>query len=1150
MCLLSLPGRELYVSQRGQDTPACGSVHHPCRSLRHTVSISQHQDLIYITGAKTAYYEGSDSYTLIPHSLTIRNRSPEPSTISCQRHQTKLFNISGDKAASSRVQVTLEGLTLRDCYSRAQPGLLALANAKLTIKSTVFINNAVLLYHPWQQCHTAHVVIINSTFEANGIKHPYKPGLYLTGCSTTNLNVNNVTMMATQMRLQADYSVNAQIDSLHAIGDSGIYRTTTSMVNILLGIRNSDVTISNSLFTNQSHNSQSTLSITVLGNITQPSQIHLTQISFTNITGSTTRGSALSITTAMPSIYGTNNKLKVNLYNCTFNNNSVDDSYQGGAMYLEKISNVNVNQCTFQSNSATTAGALAIMRGGHIWISNSLFTDNRATSSDATYASHGGALTIHAANVSINNATFINNSANAAGSTIFITTNANLNIFSSVLIGSGSIIHMRGIWPIENAYNSITGSIISVSEDTDGSSPCSVMQLSHLKMKNTQLTCPVGHRFNTLSQPGIRQLDGAYEDLQTFCLPCKANTYSLRRGTSNDSYEESKGFCRECPDHTVCRDGTFRVKTNFWAEEKDGSTAIVARCPVGYCCTHGACHIAKICEGHRHGRLCGHCEENFTLPINHNYCVPMNSCKSTILWLSIVFSTIIYVVIMIMFSEITQLFVKLFTPFMNIIKYFMTIKRNVKKITDGELTAQSVVPINVSENTPLLKREHEKENAATYNDDINSYPESGGENEERESVTQTDENKSTENEQVVFISVCRLLFHIYQIAPLFYLTFTSSPKKFHPELDTINAFFHFLPMFLNSGSQNMCPDFRLDFSTKQFVEVVSVVMTPLSILCLYLLLWLAMSVSLQFSARSSLRSALTKIHARMSSAFTHALLLSYVSMTLLTFKLTSCVNVGGVKVMFFEGTTECGQWWHWLLLSFALVHLFPTVLVFFLAPPLLARSAISLNTFLCCFLLPAPMTIYLVVKLLKEISNSKKGDQKIIATTPLTYLPAIREILKIMCQSFVKSKTGIRGIYIYKVNHNCHEAIWLMAKFIFVLFYSTLSYKPLLCAIVQLVWFTCVSCCLLLTNGHTACILRHLERLLLLLLAAVIVLNLIPAVFYENGTTSTVTVEHLNYLWPIIASGILAVLALLVILTITLYLSCYLLRYCKDKKGL
>jgi len=162
----------------------------------------------------------------------------------------------------------------------------------------------------------------------------------------------------------------------------------------------------------------------------------------------------------------------VNISNSTFTGNSA--SGFGGGLFVDTGSTVKIANSTFTGNSASGFDGGGLFNEGTVTISNSTFDQNTATNgeggglensntvsiSNSTFASNtanvGGGLEIAAGTVSISNSTFASNTASGQGGGIQIaagTVNISNNTFANNTVGGqgGGIENATGTVNISNS---------------------------------------------------------------------------------------------------------------------------------------------------------------------------------------------------------------------------------------------------------------------------------------------------------------------------------------------------------------------------------------------------------------------------------------------------------------------------------------------------------------------------------------------------------------------------------------------------------------------------------------------------------------------------------------------------------------------------
>ena len=89
-----------------------------------------------------------------------------------------------------------------------------------------------------------------------------------------------------------------------------------------------------------------------------------------------------------------------------------------------------------------------------------------------------------------------------------------------------------------------------------------------------------------------------------------------------------------------------------------------------------------------------------------------------------------------------------------------------------------------------------------------------------------------------------------------------------------------------------------------------------------------------------------------------ATLLGYTIIATKSFSLLRCVDIGGEKRLFFDGSIVCFQWWQRLLTGFVCGYVVPFLFVLLWGSCKLYDDTISVKTFLVACFLPLPLLFY------------------------------------------------------------------------------------------------------------------------------------------------------------------------------------------------
>eukprot|EP01111_Echinosteliopsis_oligospora_P007647 TRINITY_DN2289_c0_g1_i2.p1 TRINITY_DN2289_c0_g1~~TRINITY_DN2289_c0_g1_i2.p1 ORF type:complete len:265 (+),score=34.95 TRINITY_DN2289_c0_g1_i2:83-877(+) len=105
----------------------------------------------------------------------------------------------------------------------------------------------------------------------------------------------------------------------------------------------------------------------------------------------------------------------------------------GGALNLNRLNKMTINNCIFSNNIAANGGAINSVNTGSIYITNSLFTNNSATS-------NGGGVNMNTGTLIVLASSFVGNSAGNSGGAVYATELTEVNmkntLFRSNIAGS------------------------------------------------------------------------------------------------------------------------------------------------------------------------------------------------------------------------------------------------------------------------------------------------------------------------------------------------------------------------------------------------------------------------------------------------------------------------------------------------------------------------------------------------------------------------------------------------------------------------------------------------------------------------------------------------------------------------------------------
>ena len=191
----------------------------------------------------------------------------------------------------------------------------------------------------------------------------------------------------------------------------------------------------------------------------------------------------------------------------------------------------------------------------------------------------------------------------------------------------------------------------------------------------------------------------------------------------------------------------------------------------------------------------------------------------------------------------------------------------------------------------------------------------------------------------------KILFYFYQAANLVLISGSSQLAIKDKIIEPIVGVFNF-----RSGSLQgfNCPFTGLSVVTEQLLLESHVVCTLLVICALYCVL----------CGFQKLRGKGNPSPGPYIGGILQATLLGYTIIATKSFSLLRCVDIGGEKRLFFDGSIVCFQWWQRLLTGFVCCYVVPFLFVLLWGSCKLYDDTISVKTFLVACFLPLPLLFY------------------------------------------------------------------------------------------------------------------------------------------------------------------------------------------------
>ena len=471
------------------------------------------------------------------------------------------------------------------------------------------------------------------------------------------------------------------------------------------------------------------------------------------------------------------------------------------------------------------------------------------------------------------------------------------------------------------------------------------------------MLCPPNFNFNNKTT-----LEKDFIDYEISCQACPKGTYSLKSGkmsiisriihlftvysdgTVLQSHEIPKLFgynaeksiekCKQCPPGGKCETNVTSRK-NFYGYVSVENELEFIPCPSGYCCsTEKECRSIESCRQNRIGRLCGKCKKGYQISYATNKCFKSDLCTSkhkTTFW-------IFYFILPMILASVLS-FAKAIKEAAK--KVFKTLKDKTKKLFYSlkrrcccfcccyfQKKGKRQVQIEMSSSR--------KEN----NVDDNLEPE-------------------PKTQCYSFSAIFSILVSFYQIKSLVEINRSSSGR-----LSFIDNILN-LRFLMMEKLESYCPFINLDTITSEVLKGYGVPFVMVTFLAIMLTLCGCFKVRNKFSSY-------------LYVGFYIVISFCFKDLSNVSLKLTNCVTIEDVKVLYISGDVICsGHWWQYLNGCFIGLWLLPFPVAVVLCYSLIRRKAISTPTFLACLAFPI-VALFVFIYHHKFNKSKAPSDDKIV----------------------------------------------------------------------------------------------------------------------------------------------------------------------------
>lgn len=196
----------------------------------------------------------------------------------------------------------------------------------------------------------------------------------------------------------------------------------------------------------------------------------------------------------------------------------------------------------------------------------------------------------------------------------------------------------------------------------------------------------------------------------------------------------------------------------------------------------------------------------------------------------------------------------------------------------------------------------------------------------------------------------KIVFYFYQVAELLMIKSPEETLHMLPFMPSVIAIFNFQVKTLYGNID--CPFPGLNVVTKELFLCLKFFAILLAIGFIYAIHRTASKWSNGSPPRLTLYLAVAL----------ETLLLGYETLADTTLKLMHCVPIGMNWRLFIDGNIQCWQWWQYILIAFIMIFVIPLILVLFWGSLMLAKNKVSAKEFLMACVFPLPCLLLWLVR--------------------------------------------------------------------------------------------------------------------------------------------------------------------------------------------
>ncbi|XP_070547490.1 uncharacterized protein [Ptychodera flava] len=647
----------IYVknSDKSLDSPYCGSIYAtPCKTLRYALQtrISENDATVRLIHDPNRNWVDACDDDPIELSRSVKIEGVTPGvTINCRFQRASfLFSVDGRKYGPLTVtisQITFIGfiavVRLRDSTLILNDVSFVDNEYSVFVHADTFVQKRYVCWLPasryerppqsWD-CYYVHISVKNGVFRNT-------KAIHVDSCLHVFVNTSQVTFDDSTLRLllidafeteEGDFS--CPYDALcwsntshsvfyHADGVKvnestpeksrlivGLYPNLPHDVTVVISIRNSELI---------SFGFETLYGCAEIEYGMLRATVTVNSVSFRENVKS-----ALAVDTYSDLLSVPDAKIRVNIFNCLFENNTDSGLYVRSSSKEKAV--------VFLTNVKFSRHFVYLPEHG------------------IDFPANGGAITFIGVFASLVNVSFENNYASEYGGSIY-GVDTFMNASGIRVMNS---LRMRGSQTGDVFY--FTDSVTAMKHvfiDIEAESPPRTViyeSNGHYGFTNLTIICPPGFQ---VSNDEVRALHHVHFQ----CLPCSHGEYSIDNAYRSPDTQPHNDTCQECVYGLACP-GIATAVPGFWGYRSDdngGKSVKTIKCPKGYCCDNEtSCISFDSCSDNREGRLCGRCRDNYSESLFSAKCVRDNDCASGWFWPLTVVYAILYFLFLLYHSEVVH----------------------------------------------------------------------------------------------------------------------------------------------------------------------------------------------------------------------------------------------------------------------------------------------------------------------------------------------------------------------------------------------------------------------------------------------------------------------------------------------------------------